>query len=316
MLKFTIIGGDPLLGRNEQGVGLHEFLSVFDNRVISEFISVSDLAHHHTIATDILVIFGPSPIDPSVLTKITYSALYFAEYSDHDTPHFDLPQRFATSFEAVLAASRPKVTNYPHPIKLLPLRFNPIPGIAQLTPPQWLRPWDASFVGAPTRLKNTYCQRYDWVKECNQTRSSLRIRAGILKNSMPPPHEDIDQLEHPLLGPSLYHLLMRLSKIALCPTGNARWTYRHYEALQAGCVVVSTDIRETELLIPLPIDRMILVPDHAQLLPYIERAMLVRNDHPDWIQQNQTDMNQYLEHNQYNRNRPKVLDLFLSQFNH
>lgn len=51
-----------------------------------------------------------------------------------------------------------------------------------------------------------------------------------------------------------YHEMLQNSKIALCPPGYIlNYTYRHYEALKAGCVVLSLPLRENTFLYDSPI---------------------------------------------------------------
>jgi hypothetical protein len=316
MLTITIIGGTAT-GRNEQGYCLYEFLTTFPTLVKSQFIPYPELESHPKFTTDILILFCPSPIELSHLTKITYSTLYLAEYADNPHPNPEFAERFQGHFLGFLVTSRHKHIPSPFPLLLLPLRFNPLPTSILSHLPTSLRPWDASFVGSATQYQGNYLQRCDWVKECRDTRSKLRLQTGLLDTPAIPLNKinfpNPTALRHPLLGPSFYRALMCLSKIALTPAGNDRWTYRHYEAIQCGCAIVSTDIRDIELLIPLPIERMIIVTDHDRVIPSIEQALKTIHPHTDWISQNRAEMSRYLLRNQYTATRPLPAHRFLAQ---
>ena len=60
---------------------------------------------------------------------------------------------------------------------------------------------------------------------------------------------------------------------AAFPGGNVPWTYRHYESLYAGGVVATIDFRQRDMLVPLPRENMVHVPDGAPIVPAVREAI-------------------------------------------
>jgi hypothetical protein len=114
-----------------------------------------------------------------------------------------------------------------------------------------------------------------------------------------------------LFSQFFYHLLR--SQVVLTPAGNARWSYRHYEAIYAGVTLVSTDFRRVRTLIPMPRDNLLHVPDYAPVLPAIETALERRAREPDLARQSLDFLESYLQDGDYHRRKPRLMDEFLAQ---
>ena len=99
----------------------------------------------------------------------------------------------------------------------------------------------------------------------------------------------------------------------LTPAGNARWSYRHYEAIYAGALLVSTDFRSVRMLIPLPLDNMQHVADHAPVVPVIAAALERLAREPSLPRQNIDFLETYLQDGDYDCRKPRLMDEFLSQ---
>jgi hypothetical protein len=99
----------------------------------------------------------------------------------------------------------------------------------------------------------------------------------------------------------------------LAPGGNVPWTYRHYEVLYAGGVVVSNDFREHEMLVPLPLAGMIQVPDEAPVLPAVREALARQGQRRELAQANFAHLEQFFRLAGYGRKRPKLAERFLEQ---
>jgi hypothetical protein len=73
------------------------------------------------------------------------------------------------------------------------------------------------------------------------------------------------------LNPHAYGELLHKSKIALCPGGwLSQETFRHYEAMRAGCIVISGPLPETRLYKGSPI---ICVNSWDHLMPMVNRLL-------------------------------------------
>lgn len=119
-------------------------------------------------------------------------------------------------------------------------------------------------------------------------------------------------MERLLFSPFFYHLLR--SQVVLTPAGNARWSYRHYEAIYAGALLVSTDFRSVRTLIPLPQNNILHVADHAPVVPVIAAALERLAREPSLPRQNIDFLETYLQDGDYDRRKPQIMDDFLSQF--
>jgi hypothetical protein len=110
-----------------------------------------------------------------------------------------------------------------------------------------------------------------------------------------------------------YFYNLQRSRVALAPAGNARWSYRHYEAIYAGASLVSADFRKSKVLIPLPLETMHHVPDRGSVLPAIDEALGARQSNPEIANQNICFLERYLKHGDYCREKPELMDRFLEQ---
>jgi hypothetical protein len=198
-----------------------------------------------------------------------------------------------------------------------------------------LRPrpkYDVAFLGMPnsTRLYRDgrvrkLDQRVAWVREIKRRAPELKFWGGLIKSNprelrrIQLIHGDVDDLfyvhprMHRKISFSAYWLAIRQSRVLLAPGGNVPWTYRHYEALYAGAAVVSNDFRERDMLIPLPKDRMIHVPDGAAVLPAVHEALALQRESPTLAEENFAHLEQYLKFGGYDRGRRTLLDRFLAQ---
>ena len=151
------------------------------------------------------------------------------------------------------------------------------------------RPWDVSLHGSVTLLERQapdgslvrYDQRVEWMRELRahpEWRSwggllelPYRTREAIIADHGPEAAAWFDP--GPRLPFGTYFARMADTRVALCPAGHARWTYRHVESVYAECEIVSTDLNVVDTLVPAPLDAMTLVPDHAPITPAVDAAL-------------------------------------------
>jgi hypothetical protein len=110
-----------------------------------------------------------------------------------------------------------------------------------------------------------------------------------------------------------YFAGLRQSKVALAPSGYAPWTYRHFEAMYAGCMVVSNDLSHYDFLIPFPRDTMVEVGDREAVVPAIERALTLLENSPTIVDENRKTLDRWLDRGKYSRRCPDTLDRFFGQ---
>ena len=154
---------------------------------------------------------------------------------------------------------------------------------------------DVGFLGYPTAMTTVLAggertgirQRIDWMHELIDGGyvDDDRFWGGLILNKA---WRDALRDELAELSPVIfsqrrinfyrYFQELRSCRVVLTPAGNARWTYRHYEAVYAGATLVSTDIRNARFLVPLPSEQMIMVPDRKSLLPYLQAALDIDDD--------------------------------------
>jgi hypothetical protein len=187
---------------------------------------------------------------------------------------------------------------------------------------------DVAFLGQPndTRILidgevRLIDQRFDWLKELNEQAPDLRFWGGFVGGDpriiarLQAAHGDFSHLYY--RGGKIsfrpYFRAMQQSRVLLAPGGNAPWSYRHYEALYAGGVLVTADFRQRDLLVPLPPEGVVHVPDGAPVLPYVREALDLHHRRPDVGEENIAHLEQYLRFGNYSRSRQKLIDRFTAQ---
>ncbi len=110
-----------------------------------------------------------------------------------------------------------------------------------------------------------------------------------------------------------YYAGLCQSKVALAPSGYAPWTYRHFEAIYARCMVVSNDLSPYDFLIPFPRDAMEEVREGESVVCAIERALDRLERTPDIVEKNLIYMNRWLDAGTYSKHRPETLERFMRE---
>jgi hypothetical protein len=180
-----------------------------------------------------------------------------------------------------------------------------------------------AFLGRPNRTKFYLCggaiehvtQRVDWLTEIRRDAPELVLHGGFTDRTHPHMTSEIESLRYPRDKDNFYSFwkAMRRSRVLLAPGGNVPWTYRHYECLYAGGVVVTLDYSRRDMLIPLPLEHMVQVPDRAAVLPAVREALELSRSQPRTADAVYAHLEQYLNRGAYSRSRPKLLERFLAQ---
>lgn len=192
------------------------------------------------------------------------------------------------------------------------------------------RPWDVSLHGSVTYLERPapkgigptrYEQRIDWMRELRTHPEwtqwgalhpvPYRTVADVMAAHGPQAAALFD--DGPRLAFAEYFRRMTRTRVALCPTGHARWTYRHVESVYAGCEVVSTDLTGIDTLVPAPLEAMTLVADHAPVAPAVFEA-LARWDEREARRRGAIDqLQQWLDGGRFVAGKRRAFEAFLDQ---
>lgn len=182
--------------------------------------------------------------------------------------------------------------------------------------------YDVAFLGRPNRTKffvdgqlERVDQRSDWLLELRREAPELTQFGGFFQRDHPRQRPEIESLFYPRdkINFFAFWRALRTSRVHLAPGGNVPWTYRHYECLYAGGVVVTLDYRRRDMLIPLPLEHMVQVPDRAPVLPAVREALELSRQQPKIADAVYAHLEQYLNRGSYSRSRPKLLERFLAQ---
>ena len=191
------------------------------------------------------------------------------------------------------------------------------------------RSFDVGFLGHPNALHKLgpdgelvyYRQRLEWILEVIEKTPPLTFCGGLVmsrqwQETLRQRHEKLADvsISEKRIGFSRYFRQMQRCKVVLAPAGVARWTYRHYEAGYAGAWLVSTDLRNTQLLVPVPEENLLLVPDGESVMPFIESALeRTEADRDAAARQAGDHLERYFRYGLYHRQRPLAFERFMQQ---
>ena len=325
--KFLIVFADGTSGRGSRGLNLYWFLTKFHGRHAVKLVrrrALKGLTH----TCDVLFLGVPTEVAKDDLAGIRYRQMALFDYQDTPTVLVDERQEFLEGLTDLYL----KVWVEPEwksrwqfgvlPIRRqarlpLYLRYLKLTQALGAAAPE--RTIDVSFLGAGTGERFP-SQRVEWLYEIHRDAKDLAFWGGLVAST------EYRQRVMYSVGnaPGVFYEgkrisfnrffdAMRRSKTVLTPKGNARWSYRHYEAIYAGAIPVSCDMRRTRVLIPLPLDGMVHVPDIAQVVPKVREALALPKRQPGVREANVEFLERYLEHGDYSRKKPELMDRFLEQ---
>ena len=311
-------------------MNLYRFLAIFHGRRAVQVVSTQALLESRKLHCDVLFVGLPSDLTKRQLTKISYRDAVLFDYFDEPGPvWFQSDRELLTSLTDRYLKTwvEPGWENGWH-FGVLPIRRH-----AKLTwnlrrrnrllrrgtIPEEDREYDVMFIGNATG-SGDYHQRIEWLRELRHANGRYRFWGGLVcskdaRKALEEQFGDLSELIYAgrRVGFHTYFNRLRKSRVALAPAGNARWSYRHYEAIYAGATVVSADFRNVRTLIPLPIDGMVHVPDRAPVTEAIDRALALRREHPELMEENVRFLERFLEYGDYSRNKPELMDRFMAQ---
>lgn len=346
LVRFLVVLADAPSARVDSGETLGRFLRRFAPG--AEVVTPAALATGPDRHADIACIGFPTSLTPAALARVRAPVIAGFDYFDEPAPCRDAaalgpeaqavigPWHLKTHRLSAPGASSPES---PWRIGVLPIRYN-----AQVAAGwrryRWSAPWravrrrprtwDVSLHGSATFLwrpgpggtPERYDQRAQWLLELRQ-HPEWRQWGGLL----PLPYRSEADLvaDHgpavtavlargPRMAFSEYFRRMTDTRVALCPTGHARWTYRHVESVYAGCAVVSTDLRGVETLVPAPLEAFTVVPDDTPVGPAVAAALAAW---PDGAAQRAAALDHlqgWLDGGRFVRGKRRAYDAFVAQF--
>jgi hypothetical protein len=302
MKPYTIVAPDQSDPRVPGVAPLQRFLEAYEPGR-THVLQAAELDSGPEHDTDTLLIALPSALTPQRLTRLRARHVALFDFFDAPAP------AWLDSDQALLRDAAPlllKTTvvdglDVGLDVGVLPMPLSPKLGQtlrARRALAPWFaarrlarggrRRWDLALQGSatyedgvgPDGRPRRYHQRIDWLREV-RARPDWRFWGGLY----PLPYCPIEQIEADC-GPvrALLDKASRLriheffdrmadTRVALAPMGHTRWTYRHIEAVYAGCEVVSGDLRGVHTLPALPTAQMTLVPDRAPIAPAVDEAL-------------------------------------------
>lgn len=315
-------------------LGLYWFLTAYFGRNSVTLVRPSQLlARSKPLETDWLFVGLPTSFGKDHLAKIQFRRLVLYDSTDMHGVNFG-----ASDTDCLLGETNVCLKNFrdhrwqfPFHIGFLPIKRPPFNNRLHtaLRIADWKgrtgrrleKNFDVGFVARPTGSIETN-QRLRWMVELKRERPDLSLWGGLVGGDKWretfQTHPDAVALESCWLnrrkiGFFQYFDGLCQSKVALAPSGYAPWTYRHFEAMYARCMVVSSDLSHYEFLIPFPRERMVEVADGESVVPAIEKALAMLEDAPQIVEENLAYLNRWLDAGLYSRQRQGTLDRFMGE---
>jgi hypothetical protein len=334
MKPFLVVMSEmPGHGRGVNGRTLVQFLRTFAGFGAVGACSADDLLRGASADTVFLGL--PSPVTDRHLARLRFRRLVLFDLHDHHYPLWTEANRrlLLDASGLYLKVWNDERWDFGVTMGLAPIRrygklrlalqagrLRRALGLAD--PPHR---FDVLFLGAATgRDRHVQAvaplpnERVQWLLELRDHGRHLQLWGGLLERTVTPElrrrYGELDGFTIRGKVPfRAYFRALQQSRVALTPEGNAPWSYRHYEAIYARSLIVTTDFRPLRTLIPLPSDGMVHVEAGQPVLPAIERALALRRERPELLEENVRFLERYLERGMYSRRRPELWERFTAQ---
>jgi hypothetical protein len=341
LLPWLVITADRTdAGRGVRGQTLARFLRTYFSRRRVGLLT-PDQWRRDAPQVDTLLVGLPTSLSPEELTAVASRgrARRIVPFDNQDQHELawtaDQAEALRPLAVAYLKPWREPAWNYDVPMGLLPIRrygrFTAALALDSALGRRRRGPasrYDVAFVGRPNYTRmfvdgelTPVDQRFQWIRELRREAPELSFWGGLVavgaetRRTLEASYGDVSDLLYgdDKVGFLAYWRAMRHSRVLLAPGGNVPWTYRHYECLYAGGVVATIDYRQRDMLVPLPRENMVHVPDGAPVLPAVREALELGRRRPTIGQENFAQLEQYLQYGGYSRRRPALLERFLAQ---
>ena len=340
MPRFLIVEPGALNGqqggRGARGRNLEVFLKLYYGSAAVSTVSVEKLSSKASFSADHLFIGIPSVISSKELDRVSYQKMHLFDYRDNEKIIWgDTDESLLRSkTDSYLKAWTQEDWDEGFEWGALPIRRNSsLPyylKFCRLTKGRAYldreRSIDTTFLGNPVVIwKENYGSslvntRIQWLEEI-VSKEQFTFSGGFFMHGSVT--EDLKATTSPSLQPfflnkgrinfASYFNLMLNAKTALAPPGNALWSYRHYEAIYAGAIPLSSDFRNARMLVPLPNDGIVHVKKGESVIPQLERALKMKTDNPGLPDENLNFLEQFMKDGSYHRKKSKLLERFMSQ---
>ena len=336
MRKYLVVTSEsPAHGRGVGGVTLARFLRTYAGRRAVGCCTPGELLAGPATGADYVFLGLPSPVSQRHLARLRFRHLVLFDLHDHHHPLWDDSNRDLLRGLSghYLKAWTDERWDFGVKMGCAPVRrygklrlHLELDRLARgLGRPAAPHRFDVLFLGSatgraprpgePAEVPN---QRIEWLLELQARGGHLSFVGGLLPRSVTPAlarrYGDLSRFVLPRKVPfHRYFRQLRQSRVALTPEGNAPWSYRHYEAVYAGAMVVTCDLRGLDTLVPLPRDGLVQVGPGEPVVPAIERALELRRERPELLAENVRFLERFLESGMYSRRRPELFERFLAQ---
>jgi hypothetical protein len=339
MPKFLIIEpesvGNKKLKRGSRGRNLVLFLRKYYGKDSVCIIPKRKLTQSNLFSVDHLFVGVPSSIEKTDIKKIRYKKAHLFDYQDKPGAFWggsdqELLRGLTDSYlKSWIESNWDEGFNW----GCLPIRrYRSLPLSIKWNRWRQLsatskhpRLFDTNFLGNPNvnwvedYQGNQRTPRVQWLQEVANSHYSFSGGFILGKKATLPIEQGTEEPDQQLIwstqrvGFNGYFKMMLDSKTALVPPGNARWSYRHYESIYAGCIPISANFQDSQMLIPLPVNGMIHVEPGGSIINSLEDALRKRKDNPDTPMHNLAHLEQYLTDGAYDCRKTNLLQRFHDQ---
>lgn len=315
-------------------LSLYWFLVAYFGRSKVQLLRPSELLGRKTkLKTDMLFVGIPTRLNAQHLAGIRFNRLILYDASDNNELNFEFSDRPFLESETDICLKNWRDDRWQETFRigLLPIKRPPwnnrlrsalnLESIQRSLGSRVEKRFDVGFVARPTGSLTTN-QRLRWLVDISTQRPDLKLWGGLVGNQhmrklaereVPPAVLKTLWLNKKKIGFQSYFAGLRQSKVALAPCGYAPWSYRHFEAIYAGCVVVSNDLSHYEFLVPFPRESMVEVGDQEPVIPAIDRALSMIEEKPDIAIENRNYLGRWLDRGKYSHRCKDTLDRFFGQ---
>ena len=336
MPTFLIIEPNSQGGRGARGRNLAVFLSTYFGSRSVKKIHLRSLNKKKTFSVDHLLLGIPSHLTKQELSCISYKSVHLFDYEDNQKVIWgDSDEQFLrTLTNSYLKTWKQKNWDEGFSWGTLPIRRSPSLPFCfifenwrnKLSSSERIKTIDTTFLGNPlVDWKENYsgklrCVRMQWLDEiANQNKFSFSggffIRGEAVLKLKNQSNESLKKLflNRGRINFISYFNQMLAAKTALAPPGNALWSYRHYESIYAGCIPITADFREAEMLVPLPLKGMIHLINGESVLSGIEEALKLRKENSSIVKDNLELLESYLTNGMYDKKKKRLINKFMKQ---
>ena len=315
-------------------LSLYWFLTAYFGRSNVQLLRPSELLDRKAkLKTDMLFVGIPTHLNAQHLAGIKFNQLVLYDASDDNKLNFGFSDRPFLESQTDVCLKNWRDDRWQETLKiaLLPIKRPPwnnrlrnalnLESLGKSFGRATQKCFDVGFVARPTGSLTTN-QRLRWLVEISTNRPDFKLWGGLVGDSY---MREVAEKEVPSailqnlwlnkkkIGFQSYFAGLRQSKVALAPSGYAPWTYRHFEAIYAGCVVVSNDLSHYEFLVPFPRETMVEVGDQESVTPAIDRALSMLDKSPNIAHENRKYLGRWLDRGKYSHKCKDTLDRFFGQ---